>query len=42
MNTTSYYPWELIVPTILIAVLMISLNTIGRALNDALDPREGY
>ncbi|HBC27957.1 MAG TPA: diguanylate cyclase [Ruminococcaceae bacterium] len=38
----TYYPWELIVPTILIAVLMISLNTIGRALNDALDPREGY
>lgn len=35
-----YYPYELIVPTILLAVLMLSLNSIGKALNDALDPKQ--
>lgn len=34
-----YYPYELIVPTILLAALMLSLNSIGKALNDALDPK---
>lgn len=33
-----YYPWRLMIPALLISVTMLSLNIVGDALRDSLDP----
>ena len=34
------YPYQMIVPSVFFAVLMLSMNLIGDGLRDALDPRQ--
>ena len=38
-QTFLIYPWEMILPTLLISTTMLSLNLLGDGLRDALDPR---
>ncbi len=38
-GTMAFYPYQLIVPCILLSLLVLSFNVIGDALRDALDPQ---
>lgn len=35
----SFYPWELVFPTVVLCVAVLAFNLLGDALRDALDPR---
>lgn len=39
LASVSLYPYRLIIPTIILTVIVLSLNLIGDGLRDALDPR---
>lgn len=35
----AFYPYQLVVPCVLLSLLVLSFNVIGDALRDALDPQ---
>ena len=38
-STMNFYPFQLLVPCVLLSLLMLSFNVVGDALRDALDPQ---
>ncbi len=38
-NTISVYPWEILLPTIVLAIIVLAFSFLGDGLNDAFNPR---
>lgn len=39
-NHMMMYPYQMIIPSVFFAILMVSLNLVGDGLRDALDPKQ--
>jgi peptide/nickel transport system permease protein len=38
-NTITEYPWEIILPTVVLAIIVLAFSFFGDGLNDAFNPR---
>src|SRR5205085_1687087 len=39
IDTVQVYPWEILVPTIVLAIIVVAISFLGDGLRDAFDPR---